>query len=90
MTDTDNLINTDGSGVEIEPYGVEYERFALQKLFIDLACKYKIEHVAEIPAIGAKAMPSLYSLGWALAGCHVTLINGDPEIKKMVGLPQPV
>ncbi|OGL45720.1 MAG: hypothetical protein A2161_00695 [Candidatus Schekmanbacteria bacterium RBG_13_48_7] len=68
--------------LEIEPYGVEYERYALQKLFGSLAEKYQIKTVAEIPAVGAKAMPSIYSIGWALAGCKVTLINGDTEMKK--------
>ena len=80
---TDNNTIPGGTEIEeVEPYGVEYERFALQKLFSHLKTKYSIETVAEIPAIGAKAMPSLYSVGWALAGCEVTLINGERDVLK--------
>lgn len=68
--------------MEIEPYGVEYERYALQQLFKRLRRRYDIQSVVEIPATGAKAAPSLYSLGWALAGARVTLINGAPSIRE--------
>lgn len=62
---------------EIEAWGVTYERYALQKEIERLRGQLEIETVAELPAHGAKAMPSIYSLGFGLAGKHVTLINGD-------------
>jgi len=62
--------------VEVEGFGVDYERFALAKLLTRLAKRYHIREVLEMPALGAKAMPSIYSLGWAMAGCQVTLLNG--------------
>ncbi len=64
---------------EIEVFGVSYERYALQNLFLRLRRKLSITSVIEMPASGAKAMPSLYSLGFALAGCQVTLVDADPE-----------
>ncbi len=64
---------------EVEVFGVTYERFALAKLFRRLIRKQRIKTVLEYPASGAKAMPSLYSLGFALAGCRVTLVDPDPD-----------
>lgn len=64
---------------EIEVFGVNYERYALQKLFSRLKDELQLDSVIEMPASGAKAMPSLYSLGFALAGCDVTLVDADPE-----------
>ncbi len=61
---------------EIEAWGVTYERYALEKEIQQLCRQLKIETVAEMPAHGAKAMPSIYSLGFGLLGKHVTLING--------------
>ncbi len=61
---------------EIEAWGVTYERYALGRKLMRLAHKYSIQTVAEMPAHGAKAMPSIYSLGFGLAGADVTLING--------------
>ncbi|MCX6639776.1 MAG: hypothetical protein NTW14_04755 [bacterium] len=65
--------------IEVEVFGVTYERFALAKLFERLVKRLKIKTVLEWPAAGAKAMPSLYSVGFALAGCRVTLVDADPE-----------
>jgi len=62
---------------ETEPFGVVYERYALGRCLKDLAKKYRIKTVLEMPAIGAKAAPSLYSIDLALAGCKLTLVNGD-------------
>ena len=62
--------------IEIEAWGVTYERYALGKELKKLTNQLSIKTVAEIPAHGAKAMPSIYSLGFGLAGAHVTLING--------------
>lgn len=63
---------------EVEVFGVTYERYALARLFNRLADQLRIKTVIELPASGAKAMPSLYSLGFALAGCQVTLVDADP------------
>jgi hypothetical protein len=60
---------------EIEGKGLDYERFALNKLFQRLVRAHKIQRVLEIPALGEKAMPSLYSIAFAEAGCDVTLVN---------------
>jgi hypothetical protein len=65
--------------IEREVFGVTYERFALQKLCARLVKKLGITSVLELPAGGAKAMPGLYSLGFALAGCDVTLVGADCE-----------
>jgi hypothetical protein len=62
---------------EVEVFGVTYERFALARLFSRFVDKLGIQTVIELPASGAKAMPSLYSLGFALAGCQVTLVDAD-------------
>jgi len=64
---------------EVEVFGVSYERYALQKLFARLKKKLNLQSILELPASGAKAMPSLYSLGAALAGCDVTLVDADAE-----------
>lgn len=61
---------------EIEAWGVTYERYALGKELMNLKNRLSIQTVAEMPAHGAKAMPSIYSIGFGLAGARVTLING--------------
>jgi len=68
--------------VEIEPFGVNYERFSLGKFIRNFVKKNKIKSVLEMPAHGAKACPSLYSLDFALAGCKITLLNGDKKSLK--------
>lgn len=65
-----------GMKKEIEAWGVTYERYALGKELIKLKKQLSIQTVAEMPAHGAKAMPSIYSIGFGLAGAKVTLING--------------
>ncbi|MCF6290875.1 MAG: hypothetical protein L3J03_07760 [Desulfobacterales bacterium] len=64
---------------EIEGKGVDYERYALRKLFHALVSSYSLRSVLEIPARGEKAMPSIYSLAFAEAGCRVFLINGEEK-----------
>lgn len=66
---------------EIEGPGIDYERYALGKCLGRIAKKYDIKTVLEIPAWGSKVMPSLYSLGFAQAGCSVTLANADKKAK---------
>ncbi len=67
--------------VEVEGKGVDYERYALNKLFKKITEKYGLESVLEIPAKGEKAMPSLYSLGFKDAGCNITLVNAEEKSK---------
>ena len=65
--------------VEMEGKGLDFERYALRKLFRRLVRERGIRTVLEIPAKGEKAMPSLYSLAFAEAGCEVTLVNSEPR-----------
>ena len=67
--------------VEIEGKGLDFERYALNKLFTKLVNRYPIHTVLEIPAKGEKAMPSLYSLAFAAAGCETTLVNAEDKSK---------
>ena len=68
---------------EKEVFGVTYERFALGKLLNKLVKNYNIKRILEIPASGAKAMPSVYSLSLAESGCQVFLFNAHPLAKKI-------
>jgi hypothetical protein len=76
-----------GTGVAVRPeviterevFGVTYERYALQKLCARLVKKHNLTTILELPTVGAKAMPGLYSVGFALAGCQVTLVEPDSE-----------
>ena len=61
--------------VEKEVFGVDYERFSLAKCFEGLVKKYNLRECLELPAFGAKAMPSIYSVGLGKAGANVTLVN---------------
>ncbi len=63
--------------VEVEGGGLDYERFALEKLFNPMVKDYRIGNVLEIPAKGEKAMPSIYSIALSKAGCDVTVVNGE-------------
>lgn len=78
---------------EIEAWGVTYERYALGKELIMLKNQLSMQTVAEMPAHGAKAMPSIYSIGFGLSGAKVTLINGFEEYNrcwKQIGLENKV
>jgi len=70
-----------GGEPEIEGKGLDYERFALNKLFKKMVRARSIRSVLEIPAKGEKAMPSIYSLAFAEAGCGVSLLNAEPKSK---------
>ncbi len=61
---------------EIEVFGVNYERFSVGKKLDRLAQKYGVRSVLEMPAHGVKAMPSIYSLGFAKRAENITLVNG--------------
>jgi hypothetical protein len=64
---------------ELEGKGLDYERYALDKLFRKLVRRHGIRSVLEIPARGEKAMPSIYSIAFAAAGCDVTLVNAEEK-----------
>lgn len=68
---------------EVEVFGVTYDRYVLFQLHRILTRQLNLKGIVEMPSHGAKAAGSLYSIGFAAAGCHVTLIN--PEMEMMYG-----
>ena len=68
---------------EVEVFGVTYDRYVLLQLHQALAKQLGLASIVEMPSHGAKAAGSLYSLGFGLAGCRVTLVN--PEMEMMGG-----
>lgn len=64
--------------VETEPPGITYDRLRMIDVQADLVRRFGLQRVVEVDAGGAKARPSLYSIGFALAGCSVDLVGGDP------------
>ena len=68
---------------EVEVFGITYDRYVLLQLQRLLVRALKLSAVVEMPSHGAKAAGSLYSIGFGLAGCHVTLVN--PELSMMYG-----
>ena len=68
---------------EVEVFGVTYDRYVLLQLHKILVTQLNLKTVVEMPSHGAKAAGSLYSIGFGLAGCHVTLVN--PEMEMMYG-----
>jgi hypothetical protein len=69
--------------VETEVFGVTYDRYVLLQLHRVLTRQLGLHQIVEMPSHGAKAAGSLYSIGFALAGCDVTLVN--PEMEQMGG-----
>lgn len=69
--------------VEIEGKGLDYERYALRKLFRRLVREHGLRRVLEVPAKGEKAMPSIYSLAFGESGCQVTLVNAEEKSKRV-------
>ena len=65
---------------EVEVFGVTYDRYVLLQLQGLLTRQLGLNNVAEMPSHGAKAAGSLYSLGFGLAGCRVTLVNPDMDM----------
>lgn len=63
---------------EMEGKGLDYERFAMNKLFRRFVADYGLRNVCEVPAKGEKAMPSIYSIAFGQHGCDVTLVNPEP------------
>ena len=70
-------------GREREVFGVTYDRYVLLQLQKIFARDLGLKDIVEMPSHGAKAAGSLYSIGFGLAGCNVTLVN--PEIDMMYG-----
>ena len=68
---------------EKEVFGVTYDRYVLLQLHKLLTNQLKLKQVIEMPSHGAKAAGSLYSIGFGLSGCNVTLVN--PEMDMMYG-----
>jgi hypothetical protein len=68
---------------EVEVFGVTYDRYVLLQLHTHLVKELGLKTVVDMPSHGAKAAGSLYSIGFAKAGCHVTLVN--PEMDMMYG-----
>jgi hypothetical protein len=68
---------------EKEVFGVTYDRYVLFQLHHILTRQLGLKSVVEMPSHGAKAAGSLYSIGFAHAGCRVTLVN--PEMDMMSG-----
>ena len=68
---------------EVEVFGVTYDRYVLLQLHGLLTRSLGLRKIVEMPSHGAKAAGSLYSIGFGLAGCHVTLVN--PETEMMSG-----
>ncbi len=66
---------TETAVLQREPGGLTYDRFRLGIIFSRITERYGVRRAIEVPAHGEKAMPSIYSLGLAMAGCEVTLVN---------------
>ena len=63
---------------EVEAFGITYDRAAITDLQQALVAELALSSVLESPSHGAKAAGSLYSVGFARAGCDVTLVNPEP------------
>ena len=72
-----------GSGqrkkTEVEGFGVSYDRYIMTRQQQILASQLGLQSVLESPSHGAKAAGSLYSVGYALAGSDVTLVNPEKD-----------
>ena len=67
---------------EIEVFGVTYDRYVLLQLHGIFARSLQLKTIVEMPSHGAKAAGSLYSIGFGLAGCQVTLVNPEMDMLK--------
>ena len=69
---------------EVEVFGVTYDRYVLLQLHRIMTQSLSLKTVVEMPSHGAKAAGSLYSIGFGLSGCKVTLVNPEaPEREKV-------
>ncbi len=64
-------------GAEVEGFGVSYDRHMLFHHQRALVRELGLRSVLEMPAYGAKAAGSLYSVGFAKQGCDVTITDVD-------------
>ncbi len=64
---------------ETEPFGITYDRLRLDRNLTRMVRERGVRTALELPADGAKAMPGIYSLALARAGCHVTLFNPEDQ-----------
>lgn len=69
-----------------EGLGTTYERYALNHFTFRFGKKLGIKTVCEIPANGVMGVPGIKSLGFAVAGVEVTLVNSEKEIMKKIKL----
>lgn len=76
-------MHEDSRKKETEVFGVTYDRYMLLQLHTHLTKELDLKTVVDMPSHGAKAAGSLYSIGFAKAGAHVTLVN--PEMDMMYG-----
>lgn len=65
---------------EIEVFGVTFDRYVLIQLQKILTQQLGLRSIIEMPSHGAKAAGSLYSIGFGLSGCDVTLVNPEMEM----------
>ncbi len=65
---------------EVEVFGVTYDRYVLLNLHSILTIDLGLKKIVEMPSHGAKAAGSLYSIGFGLAGCNVTLVNPEQDM----------
>ena len=79
MTESTPLPGDRPRRLETEPPGTTYDRYSVARLHWRLVRRYGWKSAVEVPAGGAKACPSLYSLPLALARCRVTLVNPLPS-----------
>ena len=67
---------------EVEVFGVTYDRYVIFQLHHILTRQLGLKKIVDMPSHGAKAAGSLYSIGFAHAGCDVTMVN--PELEMML------
>jgi hypothetical protein len=67
---------------ETEVFGVTYDRYVLLQLHKILVQDLGLKNIVEMPSHGAKAAGSLYSIGFGLADCKVTLVNPETDMMK--------
>jgi hypothetical protein len=65
---------------EVEGFGVSYDRHVMYFHQQILVRELELQNILEMPSFGAKAAPSLYSLGFAKAGCEVTITDIDEQM----------
>jgi len=68
--------------IEVEGFGVSYDRHMLYYQQQILVRQLGLRTVLEMPSFGAKAASSLYSIGFAKAGCGVTLTDLDEKMMR--------